>query len=121
MPCSVAVSLRATENIASTALGTGDSKKQINALLMRATHREASRSEMDQLVAAVLSECSRRGAKRTVFSWHNAACDTWRIWGDDRDLTDEARSARYSDPAGMLRGWTTLIHGVLTSYGYLHD
>ena len=36
-------------------------------------------------------------------------------------LDDEARSARYSDPEGMLRGWTTLIHGVLTSYGYLHD
>ena len=25
------------------------------------------------------------------------------------------------DPTGMLRGWATLIHGVLTSYGYLHD
>ena len=97
------------------------SKKQINALLMRATHREASRSEMDQLVAAVLSECSRRRAERTVFDGITHACDTWSIWGDDRDLTDEARSARYSDPAGMLRGWTTLIHGVLTSYGYLHD
>ena len=59
------------------------SKKQINALLMRATHREASRSEMDQLVAAVLSECSRRRAARDRFLGITHACDTWRIWADD--------------------------------------
>ena len=96
-------------------------EKQINALLMRATHREASRSEMDQLVAAVLSSAAEAVQNGPGFWRNNAVCDTWSIWGDDRDLTDEARSARYSDPTGMLRGWTTLIHGVLTSYGYLHD
>ena len=116
----VAVSLRATENIANTASAKAI-EKEINALLMRATHREASRSEMDQLVAALLSGAAEAVQNGPFFQGNNAACDTWSIWGDDRDLTDEARSARYSDPAGMLRGWTTLIHGVLTSYGYLHD
>ena len=76
---------------------------------------------MDQLVAAVLSSAAdalQQGGNQ--FWMANAHCDTWRIWSDE-GLTDEERSARYSDPAGMLRGWTTLIHGVLTSYGYLHD
>ena len=116
----IAVSLRATDNIASTPSAQAF-EEQINALLMRATHREASRSEMDQLVAAVLSSAAdalQQGGGQ--FWMANAHCDTWRIWSDE-DLTDEERSARYSDPAGMLRGWTTLIHGVLTSYGYLHD
>ena len=116
----IAASLRATQNIASTPSAQAI-EKQINALLMRATHREASKSEMDQLVAAVLSSAAEAAQDGDFFLTSNARCDTWSIWGDDQDLTDDARSARYSDPAGMLRGWATLIHGVLTSYGYLHD
>jgi hypothetical protein len=115
----IAVSLRATQNIASTPSAQAF-EEQINALLMRATHREASRSEMDALVAAVLSSAADAQQHGSQFGMGNAHCDTWRIWPDE-DLTDEARFARYSDPEGMLRGWTTLIHGVLTSYGYLHD
>ena len=115
----VAVSLRATENIASTPSAQAF-EKQINALLMRATHREASRSEMDQLVAEVLSSAADALQHGAFFHSSDAHCDTWRIWSDE-DLTEEARFARYSDPEGMLRGWSTLIHGVLTSYGYLHD
>jgi hypothetical protein len=115
----VAVSLRATENIAGTPSAQAF-EKQINALLMRATHREASRSEMDQLVAEVLSSAADALQHGAFFHSSDAHCDTWRIWSDE-DLTEEARFARYSDPEGMLRGWSTLIHGVLTSYGYLHD
>jgi hypothetical protein len=116
----VAVSLRATENIANTTSAKAI-EKQINALLMRATHREASKLEMDQLVAAVLSSAAEAAQHGKYFNSNNTHCETWRIWQDHQDLTDEARSARYSDPAGMLRGWATLIHGVLTSYGYLYD
>jgi hypothetical protein len=93
----LAVSLRATNNIASTPSAQAF-EKQINALLMRATHREASRSEMDALTAAVLSSAVDDVQQRSWFNKHNTRC-----------------------PEGMLRGWSTLIHGVLTSYGYLHD
>jgi hypothetical protein len=93
----LAVSLRATNNIASTPSAQAF-EKQINALLMRATHREASRSEMDALTAAVLSSAVDDVQQRSWFNKHNNRC-----------------------PEGMLRGWSTLIHGVLTSYGYLHD
>ena len=54
------------ENIASTPSAQAF-EEQINALLMRATHREASRSEMDQLVAAVLSSAADAVQHGTVF------------------------------------------------------
>ena len=115
----VAVSLRATQNIARTPSAQAF-EKQIKEQLMRATHGDASSSEIDELKTAVLSSAADALQHGSWFNSHNAPCDTWRIWPDE-DLTDEARSSRYSDPEGMLRGWTTLLHGVLTSYGYLHD
>ena len=115
----VAVSLRATENIARTPSAQAF-ERQIAALLTQATHREATRSEMDELMAILLSSADDALQHGSWFNSHNANCATWAIWPDE-DLSDEAYFSRYSDPDGMLRGWSTLIHGVLTSYGYLHD
>ena len=95
-------------------------EKQIRALLMAATNREASRAEIDALMASLLSSAADAVQHGGWFNSHNHSCATWQIWPDE-DLSDEARFARYSDPEGMLRGWGTLVHGVLTSYGYLHD
>ena len=113
------VSLRATQNIAHTPSAQAF-EKQIKALLMRATHHEASRSEIDEWQATVLSSAADALQHGSWFNSHNANCATWWIWPDE-ELGEEAYFARYSDSEGMLRGWSTLIHGVLTSYGYLHD
>ena len=113
------VSLRATQNIAHTPSAQAF-EKQIKALLMRATHHEASRSEIDEWQATVLSSAADALQHGSWFNSHNANCATWWIWPDE-ELGEEAYFARYSDYEGMLRGWSTLIHGVLTSYGYLHD
>jgi hypothetical protein len=72
------------------------------------------------LMASLLSSAADAVQHGGWFNSHNHSCATWQIWPDE-DLSDEAHFARYSDPEGMLRGWGTLVHGVLTSYGYLHD
>ena len=115
----VRAALRAIDNIALTPSAKAFAS-QINTLLMQATHREASNAEMDELVATILSSATDALKHGSWFNSHNANCATWSIWPDE-DLSDEAYFSRYSDPEGMLRGWSTLIHGVLTSYGYLHD
>ena len=115
----VRAALRAIDNIALTPSAKAFAS-QINTLLMQATHREASNAEMDELVATILSSATDALQHGSWFNSHNANCATWSIWPDE-DLSDEAYFSRYSDPEGMLRGWSTLIHGVLTSYGYLHD
>ena len=117
----VAVSLRATENIANTALGKGDRKRDQRTADASHTSRGVKVRDGSTGGRRVIRVQPTRCKTGPFFQGNNAACDTWSIWADDRDLTDEARSARYSDPTGMLRGWSTLIHGVLTSYGYLHD
>ena len=46
-------------------------------------------------------------------------CDTWSIWPGEHSQAEWR--ARFEDPEGMMRGWTALLHGIISSYEYLHD
>ena len=43
------------------------------------------------------------------------------VWRSDPDLSSRENWARHGDEFGMIRAWTALVHGIMTSFGYLHD
>ena len=72
---------------------------------------------MLSLVTGTAADARQRG---DWFMDQESRCDTWSIWPGE-ELTHEENRVRYEDSRGMMRGWTALLHGLLTSYGYLHD
>ena len=114
----VRVTMTATENIeqtASHALALG----QIESLLLNALQRPATAAETSAMLSVVTSTAADARQRNAWFFDRSSHCDTWSIWpGEHRD--SEWR-ARFADSEGMLRGWTALLHGILSSYEYLHD
>lgn len=95
-------------------------RKQIGALISRALLREASDDETDQMASLVVDVASISRQRGDWFFDDESHCDTWSIWPGE-ELTHEENRARYQDSRGMMRGWTALLHGIITSYEYLHD
>ena len=95
-------------------------RKQIGALISRALLREASDDETDQMASLVVDVASISRQRGDWFFDNESHCDTWSIWPGE-ELTHEENRARYQDSRGMMRGWTALLHGIITSYEYLHD
>ena len=71
---------------------------------------------LNQLIVSAENAKSRT----SWFSDQGNHCETWAIWQHE-ELDHQGYQDRYGDSAGMMRGWTTLVHSVMTSYGYLHD
>jgi hypothetical protein len=95
-------------------------RKQIGALISRALLREASDDETDQMASLVVDVASISRQRGDWFFDDESHCDTWSIWPGE-ELTHDENRARYQDSRGMMRGWTALLHGIITSYEYLHD
>jgi hypothetical protein len=109
------IALVATDNVDQTAAAKA-MKAQIVDLLWQATHRRPSDEEITSMMATVM-ESATEAAQRGV--WFNGNDDHCRSWGLFPD--HETSQLAHHDQNGMMRGWTALIHAVLTSWGYLHD
>jgi hypothetical protein len=64
-------------------------------------------------VTAAAAEAAQRGS---WFNWPEDHCNTWMLFPDQ-----QTNEQAHQDGYGMMRGWTVLVHALVTSWGYLHD
>lgn len=95
-------------------------RRQIETIITRALQRKASAADLQSMTSMVTDVASRAAKRGDWFFDEESRCDTWAIWPGE-ELTQEENRLRYSDSRGMMRGWTALLHGIMTSYEYLHD
>ena len=115
----VRVTANATENIEDTLSGQAF-HQQLEALVERAFQREPLEGEIEQMLSIVTEVSSAASDRGSWFFDEDSRCDSWAIWPGE-ELTHSENRDRYEDAEGLMRGWTALIHGLITSYGYLHD
>ena len=112
-----AVSLMATESLDETPASRAI-KAQIAAIFLQAMHRRPSEDELNSMTAAVMSSAGEAAQRSSWFNDGDDQCRTWTLFAGQEAMDWEKA---HQDPYGMMRGWTTLVHAVLTSWGYLHD
>ena len=95
-------------------------RQQIATLLEQALARPASDATVAQLMGVLMDSAGDATDRGDWFFDQDSHCDTWSIWPGE-ELTHEENRVRYGDSEGMMRGWATLLHGVMTSWEYLHD
>ena len=116
---SARIVISATENVDETDSGRLF-RQQIATLLEQALARPASDATVAQLMGVLMESAGDATDRGDWFFDQDSHCDTWSIWPGE-ELTDEENRVRYGDSEGMMRGWATLLHGVMTSWEYLHD
>ena len=99
---------------------TDEAGQQIKSLMVRAVQRDISTAEESQMLSMVKKAASEAVQRGDWYLDHQSRCDTWMIWPGE-ELTHDENQLRYGDSKGMMRGWTVLLHGILTGYEYLHD
>ena len=109
----------ATENIEATASGQLF-YEQIKALMENSLQRPTSDEQVIKMLNVLTEVAVDASSRGDWFFDEQSRCDTWSIWPGE-ELTHEENMVRYGDPVGMMRGWTALLHGIMTSYEYLHD
>ena len=109
------IALVATDNVEQTAAAQA-MKAQIVDLLWQATHRRPSDEEITSMMATVMESATEAAQRGAWFNGNDDHCRTWGLFPDH-----ETSQLAHHDQNGMMRGWTALIHAVLTSWGYLHD
>jgi hypothetical protein len=115
----VNVSARATRNLGQTLHGK-QIRQQIAAILRKATSRTPEPREVTSLLTMLSQSAARAKSESPWFRDHGNHCETWWIWRDEQ-LEHDEWWLRYGDSDGMMRGWSTVLHRIMTSYGYLHD
>ena len=113
------VAARATRNLGQTADGKLI-RQQIASLLRRATSRVPSQRQVSALLSVLDKSAARAKAQTPWFRDQGNHCEVWWVWPNEHLEGDEYWE-RYGDAEGMMRGWSTALHSVMTSYGYLHD
>ena len=109
------ITLLATDSVEQTPAAQAI-KAQIVDLLLRATHRQPSDEEVTAMMTAVITSATDAAQRGSSFTSNNDQCQTWMLFPDP-----ETNQLAHNDANGMMRGWTALVHAVLTSWGYLHD
>ena len=93
-------------------------KRQMEALYLRATN-DVLPTEVAEIM---INELVEHAAAQNTGSWRDGAhCDVWNLWPDMEDLPPEIEGERFHDPRGVIRGWTMIVHSILSSAAYLHD
>ena len=93
-------------------------EQQLDQLYLRATATALTDHTRTAYTEAFLAYADDSAAQTDWFDGH---CDTWSLEGFRGELTHDAWWALQGDPSGGLRAWTLLLHGLMTSYPYLHD
>jgi hypothetical protein len=95
-------------------------RRQMTQLVHNATTRKPSDAEIDILVEALISHADLAKGWGNNFNNAEGGCQTWQIW-PDQQLSDSEWQLRLEDGDGMMRAWTMIVSGLLTSHSYLHD
>jgi hypothetical protein len=114
----VRVTVTATENIEQTA-SHERALSQIESLVANALQRPATSAETRTMLSVVMDTAADARQRSHWFFDRSSHCDTWSIWSGEH--SDAEWRGRFEDSKGMLRGWTALLHGIMSSYEYLHD
>ena len=93
-------------------------EKQLDRLYLQATASELPDLNRQAYIEAFINYADESVAQSDWFEGH---CNTWMISEVWRETTQEEWRALNADPAGSMRAWTLLLHGLMTSYAYLHD
>jgi len=113
----VQTSITASENIDKTQ-SMQLIRAELQSLYLNATNRPLTEQATDKVLDLML-EHARMAAERSYRASSSGQCDLWNL-GNSRQ--GGGHTADYdSDPAGMMRAWTMVLHSVMTSFGYLHD
>ena len=105
--------INAVENIDKTE-GMQLLRAELQNLYLNATSRplteEATSGLLDLMMvhANAVSERSRHAGDA-------GHCDYWHLWRGNHP------AGTLNDPEGMMRAWTMVLHGLMSSFGYLHD
>ncbi len=93
---------------------------QLEDLYLRATNRPIDAATRDGLLNVMTAHAAE---ERRRVNYFDGNCDTWSIWNDEwgDEWTDEQWQSVHNDPTGMMRAWTMVVHGLMTSFWYLHD
>ena len=113
------LSATATKNIGQTASGKA-ARRQISDIVSNAFHRSPTNAEIQTMLNQLTASATGAKNRTSWFRDQGNHCETWAIWQNE-ELDHQGYLDRYGDREGMMRGWTTLVHSVMTSYGYLHD
>ena len=85
-----------------------------------ATTRKPSEAEIDILVEALISQADLAKGWGNSFNNAEGGCQTGQVW-PDQQFSDSEWQLRLEDGDGMMRAWTMIVSGLLTSHSYLHD
>jgi len=113
------VSARALQNQHKTESGKAV-RQQIADILRRTTSRQPASQEVTAMMNLLKKSASDAKERTPWYRDQGNRCETWYVWPDEQ-LEHDEYWARYHDGEGMMRGWSTVLHAVMSSYGYLHD
>jgi hypothetical protein len=113
------IAVTATKNIAETDSGAAV-RRQISDIVRNAFHRSPVNTELYAMQNQLIASAEDAKRRTSWFRDQGNHCETWAIWQNE-ELDHQGHLDRYGDKDGMMRGWTTLVHSIMTSYGYLHD
>ena len=102
----------------STAANETAVEEQLRALLLRAHNRPASEQEIEGLLNTMRQYAEKEAAASESFD-ASESCSLGEVWG--HQIEDAIWRDATSDPTGMKRAWSMIVHGVLNSFWYLHD
>ena len=92
--------------------------KQLDALYLRATGNVLEANVKNNWLEAF----DRYATAASMDDWwYGGHCDTWSLWDNSEPRTVQQNNQLWGDPAGGMRGWTMMLHALMTSYPYLHD
>ena len=111
----------ANENLRDTASGQ-IVMRQITSMIADATSRPISEADAGRLMEVLAARALEESFNGEWMTSDESVCRLDAIWENETSLPDDRDQwARHGDEFGMVRAWTALVHGVMTSFGYLHD
>ena len=113
------VSALAQENQHKTESGK-NIRHQIADIMRRATSRQPAHQEVTAMMTLLRNSAADAKKRTPWYRDQGNHCETWYVWPDE-ELEHDEYWDRYHDGEGMMRGWSTVLHAVMSSHGYLHD
>ena len=89
-------------------------------LISRALVRPPTDQDTTRFIDLLVQSASAARDRGDWFFDEQSRCDTWSIWPGE-ELTHAENIQRYGDSEGTMRAWAAALHGLMTSYEYLHD
>ena len=89
-------------------------RAELQNLYLNATNRPLNEDATDSLLDLMMVHASAV-SEQSNHAGDAGHCDYWHLWRGNHP------TGSLHDPEGMMRAWTMVLHGLMTSFGYLHD